>query len=158
MYKTEDVYSTARVGLKGAVAALGLVALVNANLAVAQEKAVVNLNFSNVVYKQETCPSDIFKICHVYSTDRTFSESGGVSVKLDKFEACLEKEGGCPSHGSVDYDVPANGEITAKSRRFWTPSEEEVFTLKYFGKDEKGNKITVTKKFRVKGPQTSQFD
>ena len=76
-----------------------------------------------------------------YDYTLTIKETKGVGVNLTNAQTCYESIG-CKDPVSVNYRIEANSQFS-KELKWWTSFSKDKMTLKYSGKDDKGNDISV---------------
>ena len=87
---------------------------------------------------------------HAYFHSRRYSESIGTGVTLQAGKVCVEMGRACLS-ARVSYRINGGQSLVQPNHHVATPLESDIITIEYWGKDDAGNDVQVSKTLHVAG-------
>ena len=121
-----------------------------------EPQAILTLMFSGTVYELKhnvNIGGTVYSKVYYYYYTRTFTENNGVGVTLTQGQQCFQSIG-CDPKVNVNYRIEPSGTLVYENKYFYTTSDSDIFTLKYWGTDDNGYDVYIEQKMCV---QKSQF-
>ena len=87
---------------------------------------------------------------HTYVHSRRYSESIGTGVTLQAGKVCVELGKACLST-RVSYRINGGESLVQPNHHVATRLESDMITIEYWGKDDAGNDVRVSKTLNVSG-------